>query len=151
VRPEYLGKPRVFNFGFSPMVLKVGIILEWYEWGWNSANFDGVRMCLWTAATNRPVGHPPGDIWVWRATVERYWQGKPKNSENNLSQCHFAHHKSYRPQIRSWSPQGMGVLRQCKVQRAEVIFVTTQRENMRLSKKEMNKAVTMLKLPDVCS
>jgi hypothetical protein len=39
--------------------------------------------------------------------------------------------------------------------RAEVMFVTIQRENIRPSKKEMNKAVTMLiikiKLPDICS
>jgi hypothetical protein len=31
------------------------------------------------------------------------------------------------------------------------MLVTIQRENIRLSKKEMNKAVTMLKFPDVCS
>jgi hypothetical protein len=54
---------------------------------------DGVRLCLWTAATNGPVIHLSDDIWVWRATVEWYWQGKPKNSERNLSQCHFVHHK----------------------------------------------------------
>jgi hypothetical protein len=34
---------------------------------------------------------------------------------------------------------------------AEVMFVTIQRENIRPSKKETNKAVTMLNLPDVCS
>jgi hypothetical protein len=34
-------------------------------------------------------------MWVWRATVEWYWQGKPKNSKKNLSQCHFVHHKSH--------------------------------------------------------
>jgi hypothetical protein len=55
------------------------------------------------------------------------------------------------PQVMSWSPQGMRVLRQYTVTRAEVMFVTIQRENIRPSKKEMNKAVTMLKLPDVCS
>jgi hypothetical protein len=43
------------------------------------------------------------------------------------------------------------VWRQCKVPRAEVMFVTIQRENIRPSKKEMNKAVTILKLPEVCS
>jgi hypothetical protein len=31
------------------------------------------------------------------------------------------------------------------------MFVTIQRENIRTSKKELNKAVTMLKLPNVCS
>jgi hypothetical protein len=34
------------------------------------------RDCLWTAATNRTIDHPPGDIWAWRAMVELYWQGK---------------------------------------------------------------------------
>jgi hypothetical protein len=32
--------------------------------------------------------------------MEQWWnnddkQGKPKNSEKNLLQCHFVHHKSY--------------------------------------------------------
>jgi hypothetical protein len=35
-----------------------------------------VRLCLWTAATNWPIVHPPDYIWVWRATVEWYWQEK---------------------------------------------------------------------------
>jgi hypothetical protein len=26
---------------------------------------DGVKLCLWTVATNRPVVHLPGDIWAW--------------------------------------------------------------------------------------
>jgi hypothetical protein len=33
----------------------------------------------------------------------------------------------------------------------EVMFVTIQLENIRPSKKEINNAVTLLKLPDVCS
>jgi hypothetical protein len=37
---------------------------------------DRVRLCLWTAAINGPILHPPDDIWVWRATVGWYWQGK---------------------------------------------------------------------------
>jgi hypothetical protein len=41
----------------------------------------GWDLRLWTAATNGHV-HPPD---------ERYWQGKTKNSEKNLSQCHFVH------------------------------------------------------------
>jgi hypothetical protein len=50
----------------------------------------------------------------------------------------------------------MRVLRQCKVPRAEVMFITIQLENIRRSKKEINKAVTTLtfqnpKLPVVCS
>jgi hypothetical protein len=46
-------------------------------------------------------------------------------------------------------PARNALLRQCKVRRAEVIFVTIQRENIRPSKKEMNKAVTMFIMPDV--
>jgi hypothetical protein len=51
----------------------------------------------------------------------------------------------YSTQMTSWSPQGMRVLRQCKFSRAEVMFVTIQRENILLSKKEMNKAVYQTK------
>jgi hypothetical protein len=37
---------------------------------------DRVRPCLTPSAmaTNRPIVHSPGYIWVWRATVEWYWQ-----------------------------------------------------------------------------
>jgi hypothetical protein len=51
---------------------------------------------------------------------------------------------SYSPQITIRSPQEMRVLRQCKFQWAEAMFVTIQRVNNRPSKKEMKKAVTML-------
>jgi hypothetical protein len=51
---------------------------------------------------------------------------------------------NYNPQLTRWAPQEMQVLRQCKVPRAKVRFVTIQRENIRPSKKQMNKAVTML-------
>jgi hypothetical protein len=61
----------------------------------------------------------------------------------------------YSPQITSRSPQEMRAFQQCKIPRAEVMFVTTQCENIRPSKKGMNKDVKMLiikiKLSDVCS
>jgi hypothetical protein len=34
----------------------------------------------------------PQMIWVWRWYIDR---GNPKNSEKNLSQYHFVHHKSH--------------------------------------------------------
>jgi hypothetical protein len=37
-------------------------MLEWL------IDYDAVRLCLTTAATNRPV-HPPGGMWAWRAMV----------------------------------------------------------------------------------
>jgi hypothetical protein len=43
---------------------------------------------------------------------------------------------AYSPQITSWSPQGMRVLRQCKQSRAEVMFVTIHRENIRPQRKK---------------
>jgi hypothetical protein len=33
-----------------------------------------MRLCLWTAASNRAVVHPTGDIWEWSIMVEWYWQ-----------------------------------------------------------------------------
>jgi hypothetical protein len=46
----------------------------------------------------------------------------------------------------------MRVLRQCKVPRTEVMFVSVQRENIHPLKKEINKAVNNAsKLPDVFS
>jgi hypothetical protein len=54
---------------------------------------------------------------------------------------------TYGQHITSLSPQGMRVLRQCTVTRAEIMFVITQRENIRPSKKEINKAVQRLNCP----
>jgi hypothetical protein len=31
--------------------------------------YDGVRLCLRTAATIGPIVHTPGDMWAWRAMV----------------------------------------------------------------------------------
>jgi hypothetical protein len=52
----------------------------------------GVRLWLWNATTNGHVVHHASDIWVSSATMEWYWEGKLKNSEENQSQCHFVHH-----------------------------------------------------------
>jgi hypothetical protein len=57
--------------------------LRWWKFGFCSwihvhVHVDGRD---WTAATNRPIVHPPDYIWVWRITVKWYRQGNPKNSE----------------------------------------------------------------------
>jgi hypothetical protein len=55
---------------------------------------DGVRLCLWTSATNSPTVHYAGDIWAWRAMVEWYCQGETEEP-GEVSQWHFFHHKSH--------------------------------------------------------
>jgi hypothetical protein len=37
---------------------------------------DGVRLRLWTAAINRPIVHPAGDIRAWRTILKWYRHGK---------------------------------------------------------------------------
>jgi hypothetical protein len=82
----------------------------------------------------------------WRHRVVRVYPALERNTVPSWNLW-----VSYSPQIMSWSPQRMRVLRQCKVPRVDVMFVTIHRENIRPSKKEMNKVVIMLKLPDVFS
>jgi hypothetical protein len=44
-------------------------------WQYIDDHVDGVRLYLWTAATNRLI-HPPNDIWVERAMVDDVDWGK---------------------------------------------------------------------------
>jgi hypothetical protein len=39
------------------------IVVNW------SIDYERVRLCLRTAATNGPIVHPPSDMWVWRTMV----------------------------------------------------------------------------------
>jgi hypothetical protein len=55
-------------------------------------HFNGVRLRLWTVATNRPIVHPP-DVWSPSGLI--LTEEKPNNSEKNLSHCHFVHYKSH--------------------------------------------------------
>jgi hypothetical protein len=52
---------------------------------------DGVRRCLWTAATNGPTVHPPCDIRVCTVTVKLYWHEKTEKlgekSVKSLFRC----------------------------------------------------------------
>jgi hypothetical protein len=54
---------------------------------------NGVRLRLLTAATS---GHIVHNQMIYEYG-ERRWNDrvKPKNSQRNLSQCHFVHHKSH--------------------------------------------------------
>jgi hypothetical protein len=54
----------------------------------------GVGLRLWNTATTRHIVHPPDDINSKRRRNDTD-RGKSKNSEKNLFQCHFVHHKSH--------------------------------------------------------
>jgi hypothetical protein len=46
-------------------------MLALYKENWKlpGIDYDGVRLCLRTAATSGPTVHPPGDMWAWSAVV----------------------------------------------------------------------------------
>jgi hypothetical protein len=66
---------------------------------------DRVRLYLWTAAINGPILYPPGDIWVWRATVEWYWRGKTEElGEKHVPDPHSSPPIPYwLTQARTWA------------------------------------------------
>jgi hypothetical protein len=79
-----------------------------YSWSleydsWRIVHIDRVRLCLWTAATNGPIAIPQ----MISECEEQRWNHtdrvKPKNSEKNLSQCHFFHNNSTRSNSRAWT------------------------------------------------
>jgi hypothetical protein len=53
----------------------------------------------------------------------------------------------YCPQITSWSPQGMRVLQQCTVPRAEIMFITIQRKNIHPQEKKWTRLLQCLNCP----
>jgi hypothetical protein len=96
------------------LILKVAV--EFGHWRECSCLFVSMGWdCLWTAASNGPIVHPLDDIWEWRAMVEWCGQWKLKNSERNLSQCHFVHHKFQMdwPGPPRWEAEPWHGLRKC--------------------------------------
>jgi hypothetical protein len=68
------------------------------QWSRTTSTYSrsGVRPCLCgTATATGPIVHPSHDMSEYGTAVEWSWQGKQKDSNRNLSQCHFVHHKFY--------------------------------------------------------
>jgi hypothetical protein len=42
--------------------------INFYAPDWMT-DYNGLRLCLRTAATNGPIVHPPADMWAWRSMV----------------------------------------------------------------------------------
>jgi hypothetical protein len=60
------------------------VLMFFFHWRWGGSSTQALM------PTYATILRIPQMIWVWRATVEWYIdRGKPKNSEKNLSQCHF--------------------------------------------------------------
>jgi hypothetical protein len=57
--------------------------------------YYGVSLRLWTAATNEHIVHPPDYMSLESDGGTISTGKKSKNSEKNLSHCHFVHHKSH--------------------------------------------------------
>jgi hypothetical protein len=107
--------------------------IQWVDFRWGELH-------PLIASISRHTVNPPDDM-SWRVTVELYWQGKPKNSEKNLSQCHSVHHKSHmywtgrKPGPIQWVP---GVLSQ-GMKRGRVVTLTTHHH--RVQRSRMSRAV----------
>jgi hypothetical protein len=46
-------------------------------------DYDGVGLCLRTAATNGPIVHSPGDMWAWRAMVMMMMMPTEETEDNS--------------------------------------------------------------------
>jgi hypothetical protein len=75
-----------------------------------------------------------------------YWLD---NEERNNEKCKLR--RWYHMFIELYTVHRSRVDPRSMVARGEVMFFSSQRENICPSNKEMNRAVTMLKLPNVCS